>query len=416
MSKTQSHHASGCLELPRFERVKYFYGQLLGVRELQSEQSYFLEKHRLHNRYLHGYGVVCGLGVTPCRVPEDPCDEPSPKGEQPREKGSERAEQDGEDPKLCVTIDCGLALDCRGNELVVPHPFDIDLLDKLDCDEQKAARDGKPVYVSLLFVEQPVEPVRPLTVDSCGGIAPDCVPSRLRDDFCVRVSLEPPAPDRSCSACQHDCCDPRLPLARVRWHGGKLEIDTGVRRMLAPFVATRIESVSWRHGAAYDAHVADAMLHEGLVIRFTDAVYASTLARGVLDVWVVQGGGGRRGDIYNVDVELLPEGNDELTRSVKARVRNDHRERIDPGDRVLIQLRSAFVLDRCCRPIDGDHAGGRVAQAPQHAQKWQPVMTPPPLPCAPHEQLPRTPWTSGNGTIAGNFESWFHVTTDKAKG
>jgi len=72
------HYDQGCLPLPRFERVKYFYGQLLGVREFQSEQAYFFEKHRLHNRYLHGYGVVCGLEVIPCIAPRDPCDEPRP--------------------------------------------------------------------------------------------------------------------------------------------------------------------------------------------------------------------------------------------------------------------------------------------------------------------------------------------------
>ena len=90
MSKHHAHHHSkhtdhdeGCLALPRFERVKYFYGQLLGVREFQSEQSYFYEKHRLHNRYLHGYGTVCGLAVEHCRVDRDPCgDHPRPPPEQ----------------------------------------------------------------------------------------------------------------------------------------------------------------------------------------------------------------------------------------------------------------------------------------------------------------------------------------------
>ncbi len=45
MSKHPEHrhteYDEACLPLPRFERVKYFYGQLLGVREFQSEQAYF---------------------------------------------------------------------------------------------------------------------------------------------------------------------------------------------------------------------------------------------------------------------------------------------------------------------------------------------------------------------------------------
>lgn len=47
-----------CLERPRF-----FAGQLLTEAELNSDQAYVLAKNRLHNRYLHGPGVVCGLQV-----------------------------------------------------------------------------------------------------------------------------------------------------------------------------------------------------------------------------------------------------------------------------------------------------------------------------------------------------------------
>jgi hypothetical protein len=51
-------HGLECLERPRF-----FAGQLLTEAELNSEQSYVRAKNRLHNRYLHGWGVVCGLEV-----------------------------------------------------------------------------------------------------------------------------------------------------------------------------------------------------------------------------------------------------------------------------------------------------------------------------------------------------------------
>src|SRR5262249_28039999 len=46
------------------DRLNYFYGQMLGVRDFQSEQRFFREKHKLHNRCLHGHGFVCGLKVT----------------------------------------------------------------------------------------------------------------------------------------------------------------------------------------------------------------------------------------------------------------------------------------------------------------------------------------------------------------
>jgi hypothetical protein len=52
-----------CQGLRCMERPRYFAGQLLTETELNSEQEYVRAKQRLHNRYLHGSGVVCGLQV-----------------------------------------------------------------------------------------------------------------------------------------------------------------------------------------------------------------------------------------------------------------------------------------------------------------------------------------------------------------
>lgn len=52
-----------CLCRPRF-----FAGQLLTEEDLNRLERYVVEKNKLHNRYLHGSGVVCGLEVVchPC--------------------------------------------------------------------------------------------------------------------------------------------------------------------------------------------------------------------------------------------------------------------------------------------------------------------------------------------------------------
>ena len=52
-----------CLCRPRF-----FAGQLLTDETFNSLDHYIIEKNKLHNRYLHGWGVVCGLEVVcgPC--------------------------------------------------------------------------------------------------------------------------------------------------------------------------------------------------------------------------------------------------------------------------------------------------------------------------------------------------------------
>ncbi len=52
-----------CLCRPRF-----FPGQILTADDLNRLEQYLVEKNKLHNRYLHGWGVVCGLEVVchPC--------------------------------------------------------------------------------------------------------------------------------------------------------------------------------------------------------------------------------------------------------------------------------------------------------------------------------------------------------------
>src|SRR5262245_59615180 len=51
-------------ERVKLERVSYFPRQLLTAEDMVTEQEYFRQKLRRHNRYLHGWGVVCGLEVT----------------------------------------------------------------------------------------------------------------------------------------------------------------------------------------------------------------------------------------------------------------------------------------------------------------------------------------------------------------
>src|SRR5882757_7751812 len=60
-----------CASVPEFRRLKYFYGQMLSADDFNLEQAYFREKLKLHNRCLHGYGVVCGLLLEPVPIPKE---------------------------------------------------------------------------------------------------------------------------------------------------------------------------------------------------------------------------------------------------------------------------------------------------------------------------------------------------------
>lgn len=57
-----------CGGLECFCRPRFFPGQLLTDEDLNRLDHYMVEKNRLHNRYLHGHGIVCGLDVVchPC--------------------------------------------------------------------------------------------------------------------------------------------------------------------------------------------------------------------------------------------------------------------------------------------------------------------------------------------------------------
>lgn len=401
---------AGCLPLPTFERVKYFYGQMLGVREFRAEQDYFHDKHRLHNRYLHGYGVVCGLGVVPCARPPDPCT-PAPAPGETALVTQERTQPIELPDTLCLEVQCGIALDCQGNEIVVPSPTQVDLFKALGDDPHERFRKGAIAYVTLCFAERGVEPVRPVTADSCGGLVPDCVPSRLREAFCIKISWEAPAHDDACSACERDCCDPCLLLAEVAWSPDDgLVIDNGARRQFGLFTTTRITHVNWVHGASYKPEDVDAMLQHGLEIHFSGEVHTHTLQRGVLEIIVYQGGDGRRADIIALPIEVVPSHRaGEMSTSVIAKVTGGRwADRIDPGDRVHVMLRADFVLDRCCRAVDGNNIGGRVPMTP-FGKHPDPIERPHRHPCRPPEPDRYAHPTSGDGTPGGTFESWFFV-------
>jgi hypothetical protein len=92
-----------CTGLECMCRPRYFSGQLLTEADLTAEQDYLIKKNRLHNLYLHGWGVVCGMEVV-CH--------PSCKG--------------------WVRITDGYGISPCGDDVVVCNPVDFDFLTAVD--------------------------------------------------------------------------------------------------------------------------------------------------------------------------------------------------------------------------------------------------------------------------------------------
>jgi hypothetical protein len=145
---------AGALKRPQYE-----VGHYLSARDLQTEQRYRLQRLRRHNRYLHGWGVICGLWIVPLSDAKRP---------------------------WAVQVCPGYAIGPYGDEIDVPAPAVVDIRDYL----WKVSRGQKqPVhiaYIAIRFVEQQVCPI-PASPPGCGCDDTVYELSRLQDDFQVDV-------------------------------------------------------------------------------------------------------------------------------------------------------------------------------------------------------------------------------------
>ena len=169
------------LFIRQFDRPHFYTGRLLTAADLQDEQDYFRAKIRLHNRLLHGWGVVTGLTV------------------------SESAGM--------LTISAGLALDCAGNELVLAEAKHIAL-------SNVAAKQ----YVTIQYVEVPTR-----QQPSASG---DTQFSHIREEARVQITSTDLASGHGGSAVTVACgVDHPLCLATIRRSGSKWRISIRRRRL-----------------------------------------------------------------------------------------------------------------------------------------------------------------------------------------
>jgi hypothetical protein len=153
------------------ERVRYFPRQLLTADDMRCEQEYFREKVRRHNRYLHGWGVVCGCTVEVVTVAKTPT----------------------------VRVCPGYAVGPQGDEIFVDRCIDVDL--KTGASEQPcsvrwpcppigevptAGHDPATVYIAVRYAECFSRPVR-VHPAGCGCDEVGCEYSRVRDSYEIKV-------------------------------------------------------------------------------------------------------------------------------------------------------------------------------------------------------------------------------------
>jgi hypothetical protein len=139
-------------------RNAYFDGKLLLARDFEDEQVYHMAKRQLLNATLHGTGTICGLKVV--EHPSDGC----------------RAE--------FAVLEAGVALDCCGQEIIVPTKVPIPIAQLLDEDpDLVAALDGtRHLFISLTRCDRAGE-LAPVILGGCEGAAEGGKPGRILESY-----------------------------------------------------------------------------------------------------------------------------------------------------------------------------------------------------------------------------------------
>lgn len=162
------------------KRVNYIHGLVLGVDEFKQEECYLLEKDRLHNRSLHGYGTVCGLRVS----------------------------QQDVDAGLEIRVDPGIAVSPSGQVIQIPRTQCAILDEWLEShDTDIAGILGSPaagslsLYLMLCYKECETDLV-PIPTGPCQSLEETTAASRVADSFSLSFELQAPPAEHFESAMQ----------------------------------------------------------------------------------------------------------------------------------------------------------------------------------------------------------------------
>jgi hypothetical protein len=161
-------------KLDPLKRVNYTFGLVLGVEEFVQSDTYFLAKHHVENRLLHGYGTVCGLDVVAQAA-----------------------------PLTEIQVTPGWAINPRGQEIKVPQLMCVQLSNWLTANlaalQAALSTSAPPSTLNLCVVlcarECKTDTV-PIPGEPCMTQSSSMAPSRIADSFdlmlCLDYSTSPP--------------------------------------------------------------------------------------------------------------------------------------------------------------------------------------------------------------------------------
>ena len=123
--------------------------------------------------------------------------------------------------------------------------------------------------------------------------------------------------------------------------------------------------------------------------------------------------------ILQARIEPIPS-DDKKIRKIRVKVET---RRLSPPLRILVNVRTEFILDTCCQPIDGNNRGGLTryrglgsgnlvypSDMLSRTEKEHEGRFHTPNSCKDWKVVHRR--ESGNGASGSNFQSWFYVVGD----
>jgi hypothetical protein len=155
------------LKLDPLKRVNYTFGLVMGVEEFLQSDTYFLAKHHLENRLLHGYGTVCGLDVIAQITPQ-----------------------------LEVQVTPGWAISPRGQEIRVSQLMCLQVNDWVQTNKaalQALLPGPAPSSLNLCVVlcyRECKTDVVPIPGEPCRTQSSSMAPSRIADSFELMLCLD----------------------------------------------------------------------------------------------------------------------------------------------------------------------------------------------------------------------------------
>jgi hypothetical protein len=403
------------------ERNRFFTGKFMAARDFSAEQDYFRSRHQLHNRLLHGWGIACGLEVTPH-------DNPDCAGRY-------------------VIVAPGIAFDCCGREVILEKKTAVLVWEPPEdaAGPEPAPADAKPApqrdeyilyiryceqeieQVPALYAENGCDPralqanrireVGKLEVRRRADVDAGCWPQQAQVDdanhkTACRVCGDTPAQE---GCLQPKCpCSQGVPLALISRAAGPtedgepLQIDlTGRHDLPTPAdYLTHIIGYNWPHGGKIKLSDLRGPMDRRLKVYFDRTLLSSGQPQPDGDGEAADEGPDGTGiNVHTFTVQFYrfddvhfpvsylhtdtagaqPHLEDEGCTAVFVIDPEALRGAVTLGGGIIhITLKCDFILDCNGRPVDGDHLKGQ------------------------------TP--TGNGIASGTFESWFHVVDDRRAG